>query len=557
MEGARPAVPLASTTPPAQACQSCLAIARRRNHHTWRSGRRRWAAPLVALGALPLARAQSPLADGKPVLGGGGLGTPPADTAVSFANHHVDDESADRAHAAAWSTADGAASASPAADQGWTPRDTEVGLGITSSAGAAAAEAESVESTVEVRQRLQESICRQEAAHDLQQSLEVDVSEKIRSEFLPGAPHARVFLPSLSGASSVRTPVARAPSPRTRVAIARCRRRRSCRAAPVPPLPLAGFIKSGLSPVARAIASPFAAIIGLAFASGPVADIMIDVVIIMIITGIVKRSMPGALKMVCGAIVEELVFALPPILVLTITASLAYKLKYSLTAVIIGAIKRCAAARTMPFRTRSAPPRDTGARARARLSGCVRAAPRAAPRAPTPLPPPSPPPHETCAPLSSGRYMEKNRPVLISGLTHALVHGLHNALTTGVVHSTAAPLTHALSTSLTSSLVHFYYCTYCYYYHDYCRYCQRWESYTQVRRAATSVRLASGGDAAIPASFSPWSLTLPSPPIHSAVVVRRSTATTGTVCTRRSQTSTPSRTSTRSREGRQTRSSAD
>jgi len=50
--------------------------------------------------------------------------------------------------------------------------------------------------------------------------------------------------------------------------------------------------------VARAIASPFAAIIGLAFASGPVADIMIDVVVIMIITGIVKRSMPGALKMV-------------------------------------------------------------------------------------------------------------------------------------------------------------------------------------------------------------------------------------------------------------------
>ena len=80
------------------------------------------------------------------------------------------------------------------------------------------------------------------------------------------------------------------------------------------------------------------------------------------------------------------------------------------------------------------------------------------------------------------------------------------------MHSTAAPLTHALSTSLTSSLVHFYYCTYCYYYHDYCRYCQRWESYTQVRRAATSVRLASGGDAAIPASFSPWSLTPPLPP---------------------------------------------
>ena len=42
-----------------------------------------------------------------------------------------------------------------------------------------------------------------------------------------------------------------------------------------------------------------------------------------------------------------------------------------------------------------------------------------------------------------GRYMKKNQPVLISGLTHALVHGLHNALTTGVVHSTAPPLTHA------------------------------------------------------------------------------------------------------------------
>ena len=128
-----------------------------------------------------------------------------------------------------------------------------------------------------------------------------------------------------------------------------------------------------------------------------------------------------------------------------------------------------------------------------------------------------------------GRYMKKNQPVLVSGLTHALVHGLHNALTTGVVHSTAPPLTHApaggksrllcsptactrhqhelrsggskaarrpltlilrsflprrrhaLSTSLTSSLTHFYYCTYCYYYHDYCRYCQRWESYNQAR----------------------------------------------------------------------------
>ena len=67
------------------------------------------------------------------------------------------------------------------------------------------------------------------------------------------------------------------------------------------------------------------------------------------------------------------------------------------------------------------------------------------------------------------RYMQKSQPVLISGLSHALVHGLHNALTNGVVHATAAPLTHALSTSLTTSLTHFYYCTYCYYYHDYCR----------------------------------------------------------------------------------------
>ena len=83
---------------------------------------------------------------------------------------------------------------------------------------------------------------------------------------------------------------------------------------------------------------------------------------------------------VCGAIVEELVFALPPILVLTITASVAAKLKDSLTAVILRAIQN---------------------------------------------------------------YMEKAQPTLLSGLTHALVHGLHNALTTGVVHSTAPPLTHA------------------------------------------------------------------------------------------------------------------
>ena len=186
----RPRSPLldADTAPPAPTCPSCLAIARRRNLHAWRPGRRRWAAPLVALGALPLAHAQQPqLADGRPVLGGGGLGAQLADVPVSFASHHVDDEAADRAHAAAWSTADGG-SAVPAADHGWTPRDAEVGLGITSSASAGAAEAEAAESTVEVRQRLQESICRQEAAHDLQQSLETDVSEKIRSEFLPGAP---------------------------------------------------------------------------------------------------------------------------------------------------------------------------------------------------------------------------------------------------------------------------------------------------------------------------------------------------------------------------------
>ena len=142
----------------------------------------------MALGALPLAHAQQPpLADGRPVLGGGGLGAPLADVPVSFASHHVDDEADDRAHAAAWSTADGGSTVAAAADHGWTPRDSEVGIGTTSSASAGAAEAEAAESTVEVRQRLQESICRQEAAHDLQQSLETDVSEKIRSEFLPGA----------------------------------------------------------------------------------------------------------------------------------------------------------------------------------------------------------------------------------------------------------------------------------------------------------------------------------------------------------------------------------
>ena len=164
------------------------------------------------------------------------------------------------------------------------------------------------ETTAEVSQRLSEAVCRSEAAHDIQQSMSAEVAEKISSEFLPG------------------------------------------------------FIKSGLNPVAKAIASPFSAIIGLAFSNGPVTDMMVDVVVIMIITGVVKRSMPGALKMVCGTIVEELVFALPPILVLTITASLAYKLKYSLTAVILGAVQR---------------------------------------------------------------YMEKNQPVLVSGLSHALVHGLH------------------------------------------------------------------------------------------------------------------------------------
>ena len=79
-------------------------------------------------------------------------------------------------------------------------------------------------------------------------------------------------------------------------------------------------------------------------------------------------------------------------------------------------------------------------------------------------------------------YMEKAQPTLLSGLTHALVHTLHNGIATATVHATAPPLTHALSTSLTTSLVHFYYCTYCYYYHDYCRYCQRWESYSQIHR---------------------------------------------------------------------------
>ena len=67
-------------------------------------------------------------------------------------------------------------------------------------------------------------------------------------------------------------------------------------------------------------------------------------------------------------------------------------------------------------------------------------------------------------------------------LTHALVHTLHNGIATATVHATAPPLTHALSTSLTTSLVHFYYCTYCFYYHDYCRYCTQYQSYGQIER---------------------------------------------------------------------------
>ena len=50
------------------------------------------------------------------------------------------------------------------------------------------------------------------------------------------------------------------------------------------------------------------------------------------------------------------------------------------------------------------------------------------------------------------------------------------------VHATALPLTHALSSSLTTSLIHYYYCTYCYYYHDYCRYCHGYETYHEMHR---------------------------------------------------------------------------
>ena len=182
---------------------------------------------------------------------------------------------------------------------------------------------------------------------------------------------------------------------------------------------LPGFIKSALNPLARAIAAPFTLIIGIAFTDGPVTDLLIDAVCSMIIFGVVQRSTPGLLKIIVNVIVESLVFALPPILVLTITASVAAKLKDSLTAVILRAIQN---------------------------------------------------------------YMEKAQPTLLSGLTHALVHTLHNGIATATVHATAPPLTHALSTSLTTSLVHFYYCTYCFYYHDYCRYCTQYQSYGQIER---------------------------------------------------------------------------
>ena len=167
------------------------------------------------------------------------------------------------------------------------------------------------------------------------------------------------------------------------------------------------------------IAAPFTLIIGIAFTDGPVTDLLIDAVCSMIIFGVVQRSTPGLLKIIVNVIVESLVFALPPILVLTITASVAAKLKDSLTAVILRAIQN---------------------------------------------------------------YMEKAQPTLLSGLTHALVHTLHNGIATATVHATAPPLTHALSTSLTTSLVHFYYCTYCFYYHDYCRYCTQYQSYGQIER---------------------------------------------------------------------------
>jgi hypothetical protein len=153
--------------------------------------------------------------------------------------------------------------------------------------------------------------------------------------------------------------------------------------------------------------------------------------------------MPGAMKGAMSKIVEDLVFALPPIITLTITASVAEKLRQALTAVIVEAISTF-------------------------LNSQQPEAPRAAPPRPAP-------PH--CD--SSVR----RRPAqLVSNLKHALVHGLHNSLTQSVVHATALPLTHALSSSLTTSLVHYYYCTYCYYYHDYCRYCHGYETYHEMHR---------------------------------------------------------------------------
>merc|ERR1712046_145204 len=70
----------------------------------------------------------------------------------------------------------------------------------------------------------------------------------------------------------------------------------------------------------------------------------------------------------------------------------------------------------------------------------------------------------------------------VTALSHGLIHGCHNLLVASVVHATVSPLTHALSQSLTSSLIHYYYCTYCFYYNDYCRYCFKYESYQRIHR---------------------------------------------------------------------------
>ena len=182
---------------------------------------------------------------------------------------------------------------------------------------------------------------------------------------------------------------------------------------------LPGFIKKGLEPVGRAISKPFSAIISLAFSQGPVSDLMADIIAGMLIPGLVKRSMPSALSVIISAVIEDLVFAVPPIITLAVTAATAERLKSALTAAILRA---------------------------------------------------------------TTQFLDDAQPAMISNLQHAIVHSLHNGLTTAALAATAAPLTHALSTSLSTSLTHFYYCSYCYYYKDYCRYCQQNEAYQQIGR---------------------------------------------------------------------------